>query len=370
MSANAPQTLSVKRKRGEQPVEALLLASPAGKRVKRKLDLPESESKRSKSDEGTVVWRLVTSTHVRTVVETQVDASSAVPRTPTRRFHVSRTGGNVVLFEKHEIELQQATQQQRIPEPSACQPEVASNRTAEPPNQPTPPRKRPGAHAALPKAQAPSKPSSTANNDISPEVLAQFEKFSQEVESGLTPTRPVRPPQTISPAASKRRYRDRHPEQAAAADAAAAAVGKDPDAMDVDSTGGDYVYDTYVREVIMPDADGKLPEPQGSIGYIVLTEEDEDWWNGDEDTDKEFDTDDEDSNAEEYYANDYPEDELSEDDEFDRNAYRHYRGESDEEYDLDDEDEVEDEYGDEGDGPFSQRVPKARAVYWGTAGEV
>lgn len=135
--------------------------------------------------------------------------------------------------------------------------------------------------------------------------------------------------------------------------------------MEVD--GEDYVYDTYIREIIMPDAEGKIPEPQGTVGYIMLTEEDEEWWYDNDQSDKEFDTDDEDSNAEEYYANDYPEDELSSEDEFDRGAYRHYHGEDNEEYDLDDEvrsDEDEEQ-------PFRQAVPKPQVPngYWGRVGE-
>jgi hypothetical protein len=161
------------------------------------------------------------------------------------------------------------------------------------------------------------------------------------------------------PKAPKLRFKDRHPEQAAALS------GKDPNAMDVDTD--DYVYDTYVREVIMPDADGKVPEPEGTVGFIVISEEDEEWWFGDDESDKEFDTDDEDENAEDYYGNDYPEDELSSDDEFERDPYSYFHGDDKEEYGLsDDEDADSDEDGDE---PFSQGVPKPQAVYWGKAGE-
>jgi hypothetical protein len=206
-----------------------------------------------------------------------------------------------------------------------------------------------------------------AGNGISDAVIRQFERFSEEVEKDEVPKRTPRqaPATVVSPSPSKftpkaprLRYKDRHPEEAAAL------ARKDPHAMDVDSEG--YVYDTYVAEVIMPDADGKLEEPQGNIGYIVLTEEDEEWWYEDDGTDKEFDTDDEDSNAEEYYANDYPEDELSSDDEFDRDPYRHYHDENSELYDLADGSGNEEEEEDES---FRQTVPKTRGVFWGMAGE-
>ena len=62
----------------------------------------------------------------------------------------------------------------------------------------------------------------------------------------------------------------------------------------------------------------------------------QEWWNGEDESDQEFDTDEDDENAEDYYANDYPEDELDSDDEFGRDPYqRRYRhGSDDEEYDL------------------------------------
>lgn len=140
--------------------------------------------------------------------------------------------------------------------------------------------------------------------------------------------------------------------------------------MDIDNP-DDYVYDTYVREPIAPDA----PMPTGSIGLLVLGEDDDDWWDApSNESDKEFDTDDEDENAEDYYANDYPEDELSEDDEFDRNLYKSkYRhGSDDEEYNIDDDDDdaALGSGEDEDDLHYKMTVPKAQRVgYWGTVGQ-
>jgi hypothetical protein len=137
--------------------------------------------------------------------------------------------------------------------------------------------------------------------------------------------------------------------------------------IDNDDPNNPYVYDTYVREIVKPDAEGNIPIPSAettSIGYIVLTTEDEEWWYESDSSDNEFDTDDEDENAEDYYANDYPEDELSEDDEFDRDPYRHYHDENDETYDLDaDGSDVDEEEA------FSTAIPKVKGAYWGVAGE-
>ncbi|KAF2751149.1 hypothetical protein M011DRAFT_473663 [Sporormia fimetaria CBS 119925] len=372
MSVNAPQTLSVKRKRGDAPVEALVVATPEKRlksdsfSLKRKLDLPETETaKRGKSVEGTVVWRLVTNDKAQYDAGTQSDA-----QTPTRQFHVSRKQGNVVLFER-----KAAGDQQQIPPP----PIDPTTQTTKPGSQngkptststalPSTPLKRPGATATI--NRKPLQPAAHQETKISDQTLAAFEKFSQEVENAETPQKrtPRRTSQTSptkhTPKPPKHRYADRHP----------AIASSDPDAMDIDidtSPHPDYVYDTYVREIILPDASGVVPLPQTSfstVGYILLTEEDEEWWYEEDETDKEFDTDDEDSNAEEYYANDYPEDELSADDEFDRAPYRHFHGESDEEFDLYEGSGDEAEGGEGVEGGFVQTVPK-RGVYWGRSGE-
>jgi hypothetical protein len=210
------------------------------------------------------------------------------------------------------------------------------------------PRKRPGAGARTILKPHGTKEAPKGIDGPSDEVIAQFEKFSNDVENEvMKETKASRlSPSKIKPKAPKHRFKDRNP--------------KDPSAMDVDSE--DYVYDTYVREVIMPDADGKILAPEATVGLIVLTVEDEEWWFEEDESDREFDTDDEDSNAEEYYANDYPEDEVDSDDEFERDPYRYHHG--DEEYDLDDAGSDE-----ENEQPLRQTIPKLQAGYWGQQGE-
>ncbi|ORX89336.1 hypothetical protein BCR34DRAFT_609252 [Clohesyomyces aquaticus] len=136
----------------------------------------------------------------------------------------------------------------------------------------------------------------------------------------------------FKPKAPALRYKDRHPEVA--------------EAMEIDDD--DYVYDTYYREEVMDGTSESVAEPTGSVGVIVIGEEDEDLWEGfgeeEEDSDRVY-TDDEDENAEDYYANDYPEDELESEDEFDKNPYRYHHGSDEEEYDADNDpwsDEEED----------------------------
>ncbi|KAB8247268.1 hypothetical protein F9C07_10041 [Aspergillus flavus] len=128
-----------------------------------------------------------------------------------------------------------------------------------------------------------------------------------------------------------------------------------------DDSDGEYVYDTYIRRPL-PDG-GQLTNPladlelnqdewfrqQGidtsrqDIGVIVITPEDEEYWEhfAEEDDDEDqWDSEDGDSNAENNPANDYPDEELSWDDEEDdpQAVYSKYRRHQsdDEEFNFDD----------------------------------
>ena len=182
------------------------------------------------------------------------------------------------------------------------------------------------------------------------QVVNEMQAFAQEVKekelqtaSAMTAVEaypPVTPPRGTKPL-----YKDRHPP-------------KEPDVSDDDvvmdeDLEGDYVYDTYVRHLV-PVSD---MHTHNSIGHLVIPEEDQELWEAyieEGEEDKEFETDDEDSNgkshlsrlralklthiiAEDYYGADYPEDEVDEDDEYDVNAYKYRKGASDdEEWDVDD----------------------------------
>jgi hypothetical protein len=67
--------------------------------------------------------------------------------------------------------------------------------------------------------------------------------------------------------------------------------------MDDAEVEGDYVYDTYIRHPVSPNT---TIETTASIGHLVISEEDEELWQtyiDDDADDKEFDTDEEDSNG-------------------------------------------------------------------------
>lgn len=111
------------------------------------------------------------------------------------------------------------------------------------------------------------------------------------------------------------------------------------DAMLVDDP-NDYIFETYVRveQNSIPSLSTKL-EPE-SYGVLVIDEEDEELWEQylrDEDgEDDEWDSEDGDSNAEDNPRNEYPDEELSEDDEYGTNLYKYRRyGSDNEQYDDD-----------------------------------
>ncbi|KAL5334537.1 hypothetical protein BJX70DRAFT_402510 [Aspergillus crustosus] len=141
----------------------------------------------------------------------------------------------------------------------------------------------------------------------------------------------------------------------------------------------DYVYDTYIRrplperELLMDplvslDIDHEawlrhhgIDSSRQDIGVIVITPEDEVYWEDfaeDEDDEDKWDSEDGDSNAENNPANDYPDEELSWDDEEDDAAaiYRKYRHDR-----SDDEDFEWENSGGEGGGGNRYGSPYGRS---------
>jgi hypothetical protein len=348
-----PQTISIKRKRNEAPVEALRIEH-------------EKEKKRQKStDTGSI---LQSDQFIFRRITQPGDEAQQTPAPPTptveRRFRlaaVSRSGRK-----RHFEEEQKTVRDENKPGGGEVQAPAPERRVESSPSRP---RKRPGAgsalhHTARPAAQRVPQVTQPSENDV-----RELEALSKEVEKVDNLGIPLPSPSKHKPRVPSRRFADRHPEQAAAlASQDGSANGNDDgDAMDIDS---EYVIDHYVREPILPDA----PAPSGTVGLLVISEQDADWWDNEEASDREFDTDDEDENAEDYYANDYPEDEMSDDDEFDRNLYqKKYRhGSDDEEYNIDDGDD--DALGsgeDEDDLHFKMTMSKTQKVvgYWGVHGE-
>ncbi|OAK97247.1 hypothetical protein IQ06DRAFT_296429 [Phaeosphaeriaceae sp. SRC1lsM3a] len=357
MSQNPPQTLSVKRKRNEAPVDALIIEQA---RIVKKQKSQNLDARPKAQPSLGHFYRRLTKPN-------DAPQQSLAPPTPTaeRRFYLdasARTQNKrVFVEEKAKIQSQHVAAGEQLHVPVE---EPVSE-------EPSRPQKRPGASTAYrptskPQIQQPARTLEPSAHDVQ-----QLEALSEQVEKEDNLHIPLPSPSKHKPKAPAQRFAQRHPEKAAAL--AAQEHPPDGDAMDID--GDEYVYDTYIRESILPDADGKLLAPTGTVGTLVIAEEDEDWWNGEDESDKEFDTDDEDENAEDYYANDYPEDELDEDDEYGRDLYqKKYRhGSDDEEFNAgsDEEEAAVGSGEDEDDVHFRMTVPKAqRAGYWGTVGEV
>ncbi|KAK5102600.1 hypothetical protein LTR70_000458 [Exophiala xenobiotica] len=103
----------------------------------------------------------------------------------------------------------------------------------------------------------------------------------------------------------------------------------------------EFVYETYIRLQQGKLADLDVITRTKSLGYLVIDEEEEDLWDQylreDEDDDDEWDEEDEDSNAEDNPRNEYPDEEVSSDDEYGMNVYKYRRNHSeDEQFDEND----------------------------------
>lgn len=156
---------------------------------------------------------------------------------------------------------------------------------------------------------------------------------------------PAKPKVTATPRLPPQRSKELH-RQRARSDARMTGQGGDVETEDE----SDYVYDTYVLAPSSNIGAAQIDtqETLGSVGYLVITEEDQAVWETyieDEPSDKDWNSDEEDENAEDWYGADYPDDELASDDEHNRNAYGYRnRGSDGEEWDEDTGTWSDDEY--------------------------
>ncbi|KAF3769870.1 hypothetical protein M406DRAFT_66331 [Cryphonectria parasitica EP155] len=163
-------------------------------------------------------------------------------------------------------------------------------------------------------------------------------------------------PQKFKPKPPAKRFAERHPEIAAAAQQETlSSVERD----DLEPASEDeYVVETYVR--VPASALGKDIAPE-KVGLLVFDNEpDADIFYGEEgDSDDEWPEGDEDENAENYYTADYPDDEVDSDDEYNRGAYQYRTGNASdlEEFDERDDDWAVDHDENDGSAPsFSARL--------------
>lgn len=139
---------------------------------------------------------------------------------------------------------------------------------------------------------------------------------------------------------STARYRDRHPEVAAAKEEqgipeAERTMGDDE--MDVDMEDGEYIVETYIR---VPVEQLGIGAQQHSVGLLVLEgqEEADEFYGGESESDSDMYDEEEDENAESHPRTEYPDEEVASDDEFGVNPYqyRNRNASDNEEYGTDD----------------------------------
>ncbi|RHZ56526.1 Iwr1 domain-containing protein [Aspergillus thermomutatus] len=207
--------------------------------------------------------------------------------------------------------------------------------------------------------------------DESERLAREFEQIALELEGGMETQPSVQRPvaqTTARPVIPKPllKYQPRTPNKPRATTLRETSVRASPDvrapveamAQEEDDSDGEYVYDTYIRRPLPegtlltnPLVDLEMDHAKWfqqngidttrqDIGVIVITQEDEEYWEhfAEDDEDEEWDSEDADSNAENNPANDYPDEELSWDDEEDDptaiyHKYRTHGASDDEEFD-------------------------------------
>ncbi|KAH1398000.1 hypothetical protein KXX16_008046 [Aspergillus fumigatus] len=206
--------------------------------------------------------------------------------------------------------------------------------------------------------------------DESERLAREFEQIALELEGGRETEPPVQQPvaqPTARPTVPKPplKYQPRTPNKPRGTTPRETSVVEIPDVQppvetvaQEDDSDGEYVYDTYIRQPLpegtlltnpLTDLEtaheiwfqqNGIDTTRQDIGVIVITQEDEEYWEhfAEDDEDEEWDSEDADSNAENNPANDYPDEDLSWDDEEDDPAaiyhkYRTHDASDDEEFD-------------------------------------
>jgi hypothetical protein len=294
-------------------------------RSKRARQETDTAEEKTPATTGSVVYRRVAPARP----STEDAQATARQKFPKRTFRVSGTTGAIVLIE-NKLEDKNKTGLKPVAEDA----DKGEQMDVDPVHST---RKRPGARTALLRPPIPADYRS-ATPEPSQDTLREFEQFANEVEKEDGAAHPETETK-YKPRAPKLRFKDRHPALAAKLAAENQAVEESKIVETVEAMDEDYVYDHFIREIVMEDsvAVTNAAVDHDAVGFIVLSEEDEAFWFDTDESDREFDTDEDDENAEGYYANDYPEDELSSDDEYDRDAYQYYRDvEEEDEYEVDD----------------------------------
>jgi len=317
--AVAPSHIRIKRRREDDPLHALVL-----------------EERRLKIERQHVQYRLESGPDTKDTTTSSV-ASSLLTAPQPRRFELSvpskkRNADDAGLMPTFVEKRWKGNAATDVADSGQHLRVLESNRAT--------PLKRPGARTLrkdAPSAQATPTRGIPAPTDDVANALHKFameEAAQEEAEERANQQATVKPRVVIQPKRSVRRLRDRQPQNAHLNGLPTLKPMMDVHMEDEASDDDEYVYDVYVRDEAASKAiSADLTDAASqSIGFLVITEEDEALWETYlEDEDGKFDTDDEDENAEDYYGADYPEDEVASDDEYDKGAYGYRHGGSDDE---------------------------------------
>lgn len=379
---DGPVTIRLQRTPGQQPPDTIL--------VKRKRNGADDDA----TNDGEIAYERKKS---RRVLKEAIDNSETtqslvhrqdVPSRPVvsepRTFHLSqpkrrkREHASIATVVEHG---KRPTKISRASDDSAQHDVVPEQSPARRSSEQT--YKRPGRGAqvtsqnAKPKAAQEDETKSIVSQRVNArrqmnDLAAEMHKFAlEEVAKTEKPKSVAKPKLSASRAKALHQQRD--------VAAAQPPVRTEDVEMD-DSSDGEYVYDTYVlagpgtSASINAHSNGlasadvlRVQNPSGNIGYLVITEEDEELWEiyiEGQDHQASDATDDEDENAEDYYAADYPSDELASDDEHDRGAYG-YRGQGGSDDEQYDQETWSDEEEERMMNPFGRKaeIPKAFRKY-------
>nr|POE58979.1 hypothetical protein CFP56_24249 [Quercus suber] len=325
---SGPERLRLKRKVGDRPPDQLIVEETTPK----KRSFTNSEHQRYVLRSDVEPLNSITTPQgpvVRSGAHSDVENSGA-----RRTFRLSRTGtGSLASRKKRRarndglvvtVEERAVGQNDRM--------DVDSVRFGDdhgPPPSTTQPLKRPGRGSAVRPPQqrgdihVQSTQTSARNGVEQPNVQSIANNLHQFALEELAKT--DKPKMTSMPHLTGSQSRDLHRQRTAMAQTQTTPVpAADVDvAMEDEGSGGAYVYDTYV---LVPSSETAADEYASghNVGYIVITDDDAETWEmymEDETSDKDWDSADEDENAERYHGADYPEDELASDDEDGRGAY-------------------------------------------------
>jgi hypothetical protein len=324
MAMSEPAQVQLKRKRNEEPLDVLLLEGAAEPKHTRYV----RQSGEGKTPENDKIHQ-----PTQNAVIPRTRARQPTPNAAKRIFELQHKPSSISRKRNSGDDEELATFVEKVEKKTRQKVETATQQRApEEESAPATPLKRPGKGSTL---RTPTKPAAPAETEVERRQMEAIAAYMHEaaLEEIKTETRPKT---VAAPKLSGARSREIHRHRAATN--GSVSVKSEMELDDDDS----YVYDTYILApttdvgAIQVDELGQLD----NVGYLVITDDDRSLWETyleDEPSEKDWNSDEDDENAEGYYAADYPDDELLSDDEIEwvGYGYMHRGAPNDEEWDED-----------------------------------